>query len=70
MKPREFTDVEGDPIFVEMDGSYVNLQCSQTQHGEFQSAMVCMDAYTAEAVGRRLLKAARKLRKAEANGEE
>lgn len=69
MKLKKFFDEEGDPVTVEMDGAFVNLECTQSTNGDPRSAMVCMDADTAEAVGRRLLKGARKLRKAEANGE-
>lgn len=70
MKLKTFFDVDGDPVTVDADGLFVSLRCTEKLAGETRSAMACMDANTAEAVGLRLLKAARKLRKVESDGEE
>lgn len=69
MKPKIFLDVDSDPVKVELDEYYVNLECTQSTNRDPTVAMACMDADTAESVGKRLIKAAKKLRKVEADGE-
>jgi hypothetical protein len=68
MKLKTFRDNFGDRMTVGTDGGCVEVWAFDDTQGKAVELLFSAD--TAEAVGRRLLKAARKLRKAEANGEE
>lgn len=69
MKEKIFTDTWGDSLRMTMDSESVFLSGRAGDDPGKMVGSMELDADTAEALGWRLLKAAKKLRKAEANGE-